>query len=561
MDIRHRDAIPLIVGVTSHRDLREDELTGIREQVRDLFVRLRTNYPDLQLTVLSPLAEGGDQLVAEEGLRQGARLLVPLPLPLEIYLRDFDDADSREKFLGLLRQGTSLALPIADDVELKALCNPGPVRDLHYARCGLYVADHCHLLLALWDGLPSGRVGGTAQAVSYYLGAPMLGARDARKRIRQVLANDDDSLVMHMSVGRRQHGAEVTPGAVAAGASRWLTSMGSEPGSGQMPAAFRTIFARLQAFARDLHKYPDADAATDFGQSLACYLHRRADRLALHFQGRMLLAMRTIYALAALMAIALMVYPDSSVPQLVLWLFLLVFAAGALLATVAHRRDWHRKYIDYRALAEGLRVQAYWRQAGIAATGDEQFAHENFLQKQDVDLGWIRNAMRHASLEAMPQATAKDVEEVCRDWIGEPDGNGQLGWYGRKAIQREREHQRTRILGNVCLWLGIGICALLAIFYVRLEPQVRDGLALVVGTLSITAAVRSAYAFRKADRELVKQYRFMHRIYDNARRALDSAGDWREKQQILRSLGEAALSEHAEWALMHRERPLEHGKL
>ena len=28
----------------------------------------------------------------------------------------------------------------------------------------------------------------------------------------------------------------------------------------------------------------------------------------------------------------------------------------------------------------------------------------------------------------------------------------------------------------------------------------------------------------------------------------------------LHALGEAALAEHAEWALMHRQRPLEHGK-
>jgi hypothetical protein len=60
-----------------------------------------------------------------------------------------------------------------------------------------------------------------------------------------------------------------------------------------------------------------------------------------------------------------------------------------------------------------------------------------------------------------------------------------------------------------------------------------------MGALSLVAAVREAYAYRKADKELVKQYRFMHRIYRNAR---------------------AALEEHAEWALMHRDRPIEHGR-
>ncbi|MEO7149687.1 MAG: hypothetical protein ABIY40_07115, partial [Rhodanobacteraceae bacterium] len=63
-----------------------------------------------------------------------------------------------------------------------------------------------------------------------------------------------------------------------------------------------------------------------------------------------------------------------------------------------------------------------------------------------------------------------------------------------------------------------------------------------------------------ADKELIKQYRFMHRIFAGARAALDSTSDAAEQREILRALGEAALAEHAEWAVMHRQRPLEHGK-
>lgn len=145
--------------------------------------------------------------------------------------------------------------------------------------------------------------------------------------------------------------------------------------------------------------------------------------------------------------------------------------------------------------------------------------------------------------------------------MGEADGDGQLAWYARKAVLHDRQQRNTRLLGNACLWTGIAICLLLAIFYSRLPGQLRDALVMAMGALSIIAAVRAAYAYRKAEKELVKQYRFMHRIYRNARAALDASDDWRQKQEILRALGEAALTEHAEWALMHRERPLEHGRL
>jgi hypothetical protein len=556
------EAIPLIVGVTSHRDLREDELAGLRGQVSRLFARLRGDYPDLQLAVLSPLAEGGDQLVAEEGLRQGARLLVPLPLPVELYAHDFHGEAQRSNFLALLGQGEALPLPVPEGVGVDALRAPGPLRDLQYARCGLYVADHCHLLLALWDGRPSPRIGGTAQVVAYYLGQSMPGVGDARARVRRVLANDDDSLVFHVPAGRRRHRAAAP---AQEEAPRWLTSRGASPGGAPMPAGFLTVFDRLQSFARDLRRYPAAPLpAAEADGSVVQSLFLGADRLAVHFRGRVLLALRATHVMVALMGIALLLYQYVPEPRWLLWLFLVVFASGIVLARVARRREWHRKYIDYRSLAEGLRVQWFWRRAGISATGDQNFAHDNFLQKQDVELGWIRNVMRFAGLQVTAPIDPADVGQVCDEWVGEDDGSGnggaELAWYTRRAIERSRQERTTRVLGIVCLWAGIAICLLLALAWPQLPLPLRDVLEIALGTLSIIAAVRSAYAFRKADKELVRQYRFMQRIYRNARNALDACTDWHQRQDILQILGEATLAEHAEWALMHRERPLEHGK-
>ena len=194
-------------------------------------------------------------------------------------------------------------------------------------------------------------------------------------------------------------------------------------------------------------------------------------------------------------------------------------------------------------------------------TGDPEFAHDNFLQKQDVEFGWIRNIMRQVGMAPQDADTGNDaaLRQVIEDWVGSPHGGGQLGYYERQAELRERHHRRTQVFGMVCLWAGIGISLLLAVFQGAIQGALRNALVTTMGFLSLVAAVREAYAYRKADRELVKQYRFMHRIYLNAHRALAEAGV-REQREILRALGEAALAEHAEWALMHRDRPVEHGK-
>jgi hypothetical protein len=244
--------------------------------------------------------------------------------------------------------------------------------------------------------------------------------------------------------------------------------------------------------------------------------------------------------------------------------FLLLFALGGFLVAIANRRGWHRKYLDYRAFAEGLRVQWYWRRIGLPLAGDGEFARDNFLQKQDLELGWVRDAMRAAELEGATQGGADPVREVAavvREWVGEAQHGGQLDYYRRKAAQHERTHRITETIDVASLCVGVGISIVLAAFAVRLSADAKNDLVMAMAMFSIVAGVRAAYAYKKADKELIKQYRYMQRIFAAARKALDSAASAAEQREVLRLLGEAALAEQAEWALMHRQRPLEHNRL
>ncbi|MEJ2514789.1 MAG: hypothetical protein P8102_06125 [Gammaproteobacteria bacterium] len=204
--------------------------------------------------------------------------------------------------------------------------------------------------------------------------------------------------------------------------------------------------------------------------------------------------------------------------------------------------------------------------AGLSSPGGGRFAHDNFLQKQDVELSWIRHVMRTAALASdaagpgIPGEGPDGLEFAIREWIGTP-GSGQTGYFARRAVERDRRNQLTERMGRIALWAGIAVAVILAGLAGVLPEAWHDPMLFTAGALTLIAAVREAYAFRKADKELVKQYRFMHRIFANARRRIDAAQTEAEKLSILRALGDAALDEHAEWILMHRERPLEHGKL
>lgn len=189
--------VPLIVGVTGHRDPLDP--AGVRRQLGQLFRQLRECAPSTPIVLLSPLAAGCDQLFAEVGLEvlggdPGVELVVPMPFELEDYRVDFEgDPAALVRFEALRsRARHCFALPPRSEQDLVDWLSPDgrlirrvladwdgvggepSARDVHYDRLGRFIAAHAHLVVALWngwgaetrDGLPT-QLGGTASVVAY----------------------------------------------------------------------------------------------------------------------------------------------------------------------------------------------------------------------------------------------------------------------------------------------------------------------------------------------------------------------------------------------------------
>ena len=87
--------IPIIVGVTGHRRLRQQDLPALRETVRSLLLSLRERCPHSPLVLLCSLAEGADLLCADAAEELGIPLYAALPLPREEYEKDFSPEGKR----------------------------------------------------------------------------------------------------------------------------------------------------------------------------------------------------------------------------------------------------------------------------------------------------------------------------------------------------------------------------------------------------------------------------------------------------------------------------------
>src|SRR5690348_6228227 len=254
---------PLVIGVTSHRNIPAREVERIRARVRDLFAQWRREFPHSPLVVLSALAEGGDQLVAEEGLACDARLIAPLPLPRDLYERDFTDAATRAAFDALCAQAHVIQLPLLPGHSPGDVAQPGRERDRQYAQAGAFVARHCHLLLAIWDGKINDRLGGTAQVVQYFLGGAMPGHIERRRGAqRYQLGGSDERLVCHLVCSREeQDGAPEAP--LRPGQIIWRTGSETSTPDAPMPQDFQAMFANADAFNADAEKYREEIEAAD----------------------------------------------------------------------------------------------------------------------------------------------------------------------------------------------------------------------------------------------------------------------------------------------------------
>lgn len=143
---------PFRVGVTGHRDLGDEATAGlVAGRCKAILQKALAEHSEVH--TLSALAEGADTLFAEVALELG----IPLEAitPFERYAEDFE-GQARERYERLLAQARiEHRLPHAKR------------SDEAYLAGGLWVVDHCDLLVVVWNGQPAAGKGGTGDVVDY----------------------------------------------------------------------------------------------------------------------------------------------------------------------------------------------------------------------------------------------------------------------------------------------------------------------------------------------------------------------------------------------------------
>ena len=582
-----RAPLPLVLGITGHRDPRREDREAIEDRVRAIFEELRSQYPSTPLVLLSPLAEGADRLAARVALACGVRLIVPLPMPQAVYEQDFQTPASLAEFRELLqRADRHFELPsVGADAAGKPGMNGG-ARDLAYALGGAYIARNCQILIALWDGEDSGKEGGTAQVIRFKReGIPEDYARfvsgscaEPGAQVSRLMEPVELGLVYHVMTPRAESAAAL-PDNSAPYCPLVPPDVRNEDA---VLESYNRILKHIDTFNRDwivraaaLATKRGAVKTTLLPQEGEGFLHPPlvsirerfaiADALALYYKPRVINSLKLLFLLVFLAALAfdLFAHVDDlrHPPAMLLAYLILLGVAYAWYWRVTRQGDFQNKFQDYRALAEGLRVQFYWRLAGL---GD--CVEDHYLSLQRGDLDWIRIALRNWGLldgrsEAQDDVVASpgpydSMPFVLEHWI-----KSQRRFF-KEAIPRDRVlRERHEWLVTILMGVGLALAVVALRFLTFLEGTIWHGLFLVAaGMAPVGAALIHGYIEKRAFSEHLKRYGRMSMLFDRACCRLDDllrVEDHAAARQLVRELGREALAENGDWVLLHRQRPLE----
>jgi len=142
----------------------------ILKHIRDAAQGVANTYGNIfdsgnpKLRVISSLAEGADQWIADEACDLGYDLHCPLPFPREEYEKDFEDPTAKALYLNLL--GKALAVLELDGQVGTDDQGKRKPSGAAYEAVGRAVLNQTDLLIAIWDGKPEQGRGGTATVIT-----------------------------------------------------------------------------------------------------------------------------------------------------------------------------------------------------------------------------------------------------------------------------------------------------------------------------------------------------------------------------------------------------------
>lgn len=552
--------VPITIGVTGHRNIHADAIEHISEQLKQLFSHFKQQFPETPLLLLSPLAEGADQLVAQIALEMQLDIIAVLPMEKSEYQKDFANSAINSDENTAIKQSFNDLLGKAAYSKTLTDFDPIEHRDLCYANVGKWIVDQSDIVIALWDGNLETLTGGTGEVVNYALSG------DFPCLEQQIESKDWIAVhrpVIHIKTVRQSESSpDLTPASHFYLNKEALLAQDKEQNTNieQAISEFTPLkkvnsFNKVISVKKATSGYPLMNQDIENFPDYLKYIHQlylKSDLIANDYQKTFSRYTFLFYALTSTLMITFLLYFRVFPFALVLAFYVLTYMATIVVSMHIKNSDFQKKYHLYRSIGELSRLFFFF---GLSEIGPKKRASvlEHYREVQYIsrklgdDNSWVIDALKKIKLFDMNEEVSSDfdnpMELVKKHWIEDQHN------YFKKALHRDE--RKLRILNWIgLLFFAISFFSGLILFAISyLNPSffgiAKPFLSVAIGISAGLGGILKTYSYTMGYSELTGRYRLMAGLFGNAVNRIKNKETNRDA--VFVQLWWEALMENIEW--------------
>jgi hypothetical protein len=477
--------------------------------------------------VVSSLAEGADRLVAEAGVSAGYALEAVLPFARAEYAKDFETAESQAAFETLLAQSSAV-------FELNGKVEERPRA---YEAAGFVMLANVDLMIAIWDGKEAAGAGGTAQIVNraiadgipvirldpqnptaiqiYWPDAEDLAPAHAYTKLDSAFRPADEAtvaLVTQDILSAPDGVRERLPKYLAEKQRRWNFCLwyplllwafaGARPSLAQLrlPAPLPETTAQWKTYFELL---PRDRAQGPVIETLLLPAFSAADHLAVYYS----LVYRSTYVfnfLFAALAVALAlcgvlihdievqiggkVVGDTDIKAVLVAVEFCIILSILVTWYCGNKLQWHRRWLEYRRLAESLRHMRILAVLGSDGPVDRP-GRSGDVEDEDW-VNWYAWSMRR--LIPLPDRVVDaGYLAAVREVVRTAEISGQADYHRRNARRMEKLERGMHHTGQMLFgFSGILCLGYLILYFAGVLPDIHSARHdIVLGLFTFVTAI------------------------------------------------------------------------
>lgn len=292
-----------------------------------------------------------------------------------------------------------------------------------------------------------------------------------------------------------------------------------------------------------LHSIMDMGSITDPTLIALNNLYGKVNALSVENANRYRKIIKALSVIGAILAGSFLFYDEAELHWLIIvcTVCLIIFY---LIISQADKLDCHRKYVEYRVLAESIRVQFFLTFAGIKEPVTELLPY--FIQ---INLKWVKD-----ELSALDLSQTNEKRPILDYWI-----NNQRQ-YHYNAINRDKpRYQKEQKIQKYALIVTIIVYAftLVVEFFIYCNclngfdiNHIRALLKIAIGIPAVITLFAVNYYGKLSLSDNIRDSESMVILYDKVKEEIDR-NNGEESEEIIRYLAKEFLIENSAWYNYH----------